>query len=300
MLLRAFIAVGFFAGLTTAAAATPQAAPSHELAAITNAAERGNAGAELLLGLAYLEGKYGLAPDNKMGFRWLKAAAEGDQAYAQYRLGNLYQQGSGTAKNMNAALRWWRRSAEQGFESAQLALGETYLGQAGIKPDYREAEHWLALAANQGNAQAQYQLGRMYRLGHGVPQDLQRGKDWLERAVARGHSDAIKLLQFLADVGEEASTVHEQTGDELKRRSAAGEVEAQYQLALRYETGAWGVQRDDREALRWFQTAADRGYPPALRALAHVYGQGLLGVKPDSAKAAALRERANRADGRGG
>lgn len=133
-----------------------------------------------------------------------------------------------------------------------------------------------------------------------MPQDLQRGRSWLERAAARGHSDALKLLSFLADVGDETSEVHEQTGTELKRRAANGDVEAQYQLALRYETGAWGVRRNSSQALNWFQTAADRGYPPAMRALAEVYEQGLLGVARDPAKAQELRRRISQADGRGG
>ena len=281
-----------------AAVATPDAT-SRELAAIVNAAERGNAGAELLLGLAYLEGKYHLKPDPVQGHRWLEAAARDNQVYAQYRLGEMYRQGLGGDKDINQAIHWWRRAGEQGLEAAQTALGEAYLGQNGVPRDYREAEHWLALAANQGDAHAQYLLGRMYQLGHGVPRDLLRGKDWLQRAAAQGQSDAIRLLHFLADVGAEASDVHEQTGEELKRRAKDGDVEAEYQLALRYEAGVWGVQHDDRQALHWFRDAAERGYPPALRALAHIYEQGLLGLPRDPARAAAFRQRASRADGPG-
>jgi len=286
--------------MNVALAEPPSSLPDRELAAITNAAERGNAGAELLLALAYAEGQYGLKRNPAQAFHWMQAAAEGHQAYAQYRLGVFYQKGIGTKKNLTEAIRWWQRAGEQGVEAAQLALGETYLGKGGGKVDYRAAEHWLALAANQGNAQAQYELGRMYRLGHGIPKDLQRGKSWLQRAAAQGNSDAIKLLHFLADVGEEASEVHEQTGEELRNRAEAGDVEAEYQLALRYETGVWGVERNEREALRWFQDAADRGYGPALRALAHIFEQGLLGVKRDPARAKTLRERASRASGPGG
>ncbi|KPK46831.1 MAG: hypothetical protein AMS22_17555 [Thiotrichales bacterium SG8_50] len=98
----------------------------------------------------------------------------------------------------------------------------------------------------------------------GAPQDPERGRDWLARAAAQGHSDALRLLHFFVDVGEDTAVVYEQSGEELKRRAGEGDVEAQYQLALRYETGAWGVPRNDREALKWFTRAAeDAPAPPS-------------------------------------
>jgi uncharacterized protein len=104
--------------------------------------------------------------------------------------------------------------------------------------------------------------------------------------------DAIKLLNFLVEIGADTSGVHEQEGDVLRQRAADGDVVAQYQLALRYESGVWGVTQNNKEALRWFRSAADNGYVPAMQSLAHIYEQGLLGVAPDPKQAKRWRERA--------
>ncbi|MHB8534733.1 MAG: tetratricopeptide repeat protein, partial [Sulfuricaulis sp.] len=141
-------------------------------------------------------------------------------------------------------------------------------------------------------SRAQYLLGRMYQRGHGVPQDLERGKHWLARAAAQGNSDAIKLLHFFADVGEDTMGVYESSREQLKKRAAEGDVEAQYQLALRYETGAWDVRKNPAKAIEWFNKAAASGYKPAMRSLADIYEKGLLGVKPDPKLTAQWRERA--------
>jgi TPR repeat protein len=119
-----------------------------------------------------------------------------------------------------------------------------------------------------------------------VPQDLERGKNWLERAAAQGHTDSIKLLNFLVEIGRDTTEVYHQSGDELEKLANEGDLEAQYQLALRYETGAWGVFQDDKKALFWFERAARAGHTGAIASLVHVYERGLLGVKPDPAKAA--------------
>jgi TPR repeat protein len=114
----------------------------------------------------------------------------------------------------------------------------------------------------------------------------------LERSAAQGHVDAIKLLNFLVEIGVDTSEVHGQEGNVLRQRAAAGDVEAQYQLALRNETGVWGVEQNNKEALRRFRNVADRGHVPAMLSLAHIYEQGLLSVTPNSKEAKRWRERA--------
>ncbi|KPK46778.1 MAG: hypothetical protein AMS22_17630, partial [Thiotrichales bacterium SG8_50] len=100
--------------LAGAAAAAPEI-QSPELVAIRNAAQRGDAGAELLLALTYLEGRDSVAPDVRAGVHWLRAAAVAGQPYAQYRLGDLYHTGKGVAKNEQQAVSWWRKAASQGI-----------------------------------------------------------------------------------------------------------------------------------------------------------------------------------------
>jgi TPR repeat protein len=99
-------------------------------------------------------------------------------------------------------------------------------------------------------------------------------------------------LHFFTDVGEDTMGGYESSREQLKKRADRGDVEAQYQLAIRYETGAWGVRQHPDQALYWFNKAAESGYKPAMQSLADVYEKGLLGVKPDPKLAARWRERA--------
>jgi uncharacterized protein len=99
-------------------------------------------------------------------------------------------------------------------------------------------------------------------------------------------------LHFSADVGEDTMGVYESSREQLKKRADQGDVEAQYQLAIRYESGVWDVRQNPAKALAWFNKAAESGYKPAMRSLADIYDKGLLGVKPDPKLAAHWRERA--------
>lgn len=167
-----------------------------------------------------------------------------------------------------------------------------YLNGIGTRRDYAKAEYWLGKAADQGDRDAQFLLGKMYRDGHGVERDLERGRNWLERAGAQGHSEALKLLAFFVELGLDSLEVYRQRGDVLQQRAAGGDVEAQYQLGLRYESGAWGAEQDSAKALCWLNKAAEAGHRGAMTSLAHIYRDGLFGVAPDPKAAAYWEQRA--------
>lgn len=63
--------------------------------------------------------------------------------------------------------------------------------------------------------------------------------------------------------------------DDLRRLALGGtlrriDARAQYHLGQRYADGV-GIAKDQKEALRWFEIAADQGLPEAQRALANAY-----------------------------
>ena len=65
------------------------------------------------------------------------------------------------------------------------------------------------------------------------------------------------------------------TIEELKHLALGGnlrriDVRAQFHLGQRYASGT-GVAKDEQEALRWYEIAADQGLPEAQRALANAY-----------------------------
>ena len=71
----------------------------------------------------------------------------------------------------------------------------------------------------------------------------------------------------------------------LLARAESGDAAAQNELGSRYYAGR-GVERDDVEAARWIQLAADRGYAPAQYnlGLLHFRNRGVAGNDAEAAR----------------
>ena len=75
------------------------------------------------------------------------------------------------------------------------------------------------------------------------------------------HVRIIALAAALVGISALALTppLHAQeTPDELRALAEQGDVEAQFNLGVRYGTGE-GVPQDDVEAVRWYRLAAEQG-----------------------------------------
>jgi hypothetical protein len=68
---------------------------------------------------------------------------------------------------------------------------------------------------------------------------------------------------------EDATTDDAQDAEEDARAAEQGDVDAQYALAVRYESG-WGVPKDDAQAVVWYRKAAEHGHVDAQFCLAGV------------------------------
>jgi uncharacterized protein len=68
--------------------------------------------------------------------------------------------------------------AAQGDRTAQFKLGEIYDEGKGVAKDSHEAVRWYIVASSQGAADAAFNLGRLYHDGRGVPQNFARAREW--------------------------------------------------------------------------------------------------------------------------
>lgn len=135
----------------------------------------------------------------KATFTELQQAAERGDAIAQFVLGGKYLQGEGVDKNERQAVAWFRKSAEKGFGHSQAVLGSMYLSGQGVAQDDRQAVAWYRKAAEQGYDYAQAGLGNLYATGRGVVQDFRLAYIWYSVAVANGYADAAPARDFLVD-----------------------------------------------------------------------------------------------------
>src|SRR3990170_1139826 len=114
-------------------------------------------GCELFLGQIYLEGTKGtgISQDYAEAAKWLRKAAEQDNAKAQSSLGELYAKGNGVPQDYTEAAKWYRKAAEQGNPDAEIKLALAYEEGRGVPQDYVQALMWanVATAASKGDGQ---------------------------------------------------------------------------------------------------------------------------------------------------
>ncbi|KAG7029215.1 F-box protein [Cucurbita argyrosperma subsp. argyrosperma] len=144
-------------------------------------------------------------------------------------------------------------------------------GRAGVRPNSDKALNSFLKAAARGSTLAMVDAGLLYwEMGN--------------------KGEAIALYQKAADLGDPAgkcnlgiSFLHAKPPNPteavrwLRQSAMAGNIRAQYQLALCLHQGH-GVDRNVQEAARWFLKAAEGGYVRAMYNLSLCYscGEGLV------------------------
>jgi len=251
------------AAITVAVAHTGRIAPAQELAWLNHLANSGDAGAELQLGLAYREGRYGLQPDARASLRWLTEAGRNGDAYAADLVANAYATGEDVTRDPQAALRWWRLAAKGGNGDAQAHLGEALLARG----DRNRALTWIRDAADRGNQRAHRDLTRLYHQQALPDADLHRGENAVAALSERLDATGVNAL-FAAWETIESSSPITQTAEALEHRAEQGDPVAEYQLAMRYLDGAWAVKRDPKQAASWLRRSAAAGNRVAAQTLA--------------------------------
>jgi localization factor PodJL len=164
---------------------------------LTQAANTGNARAQLLVGLKYLDGD-GVAANDAEAAKWLGKAADAGEAVAQYRLGTLYERGRGVPADSAKAARWYQAAATQGSRKAMHNLAVAYTEGAGVKKDYAEASRWFLRAANLGLSDSQFNLAVLYERGMGVPQNLVDAYKWYAIAASQGDAESKTRLNAIS------------------------------------------------------------------------------------------------------
>jgi TPR repeat protein len=136
--------------------------------------------------------------DSATAWRLLQPLADRGDAGAQALIGNMYARGLGVTYDGAEAVRWWRMAAEQGDADAQEELATAYFWGDGVGQDHSEAAKWFGKAAERGAIFAQISLASLYERGEGVPKDLTLARMWLNLAAAQGQRVAQTELERLA------------------------------------------------------------------------------------------------------
>jgi hypothetical protein len=165
--------------------------------ALRDMAKNGNPKANTILGLRALDDR-GAAPVSlPEAVRYLKKAAEGGNAVAQFRLASLYEHGDGVTTDLANARHWYELSANQGNRKAMHNLAVFYSSGAAGERDLRQAAYWFAEAASLGVTDSQFNLAFLYEHGYGVTKSLVEAGKWYSIAARSGDKESQKHAELV-------------------------------------------------------------------------------------------------------
>jgi TPR repeat protein/S1-C subfamily serine protease len=214
-----------------------------------------------------------LAKNPEEALKWFRKGAEQGDKYAQYKLGEIYAAGTGTAKDSAEAFRWYQKAAGQGLVDAQLSLAICYNSGEGTVKDEAEAVRWYQKAAEQGSVVAQFNLAGMYSKGTGVPKDDEQAARWYRKAADEGFDIAQYYLGNMLADGEGVTKDQAEAALWYRKAADQGMAEAQNRLARLYLEGT-GVAKNFSEAVYWFRKSADQENASAATLLGWMYSTG--------------------------
>lgn len=120
---------------------------------LNKAAGAGHAGAQFALAQLYESGE-GVEQNPDTALHWLTRAAEGGSAQGQLNLG-LHHIRVEAHRDFEQAAKWIRLAAEQDDAEAQYFYARLLLDGRGVEANVEEATQWFAKAARQKHVQAQ-------------------------------------------------------------------------------------------------------------------------------------------------
>jgi TPR repeat protein len=168
---------------------------SQELAWLNRLAAANNPDAQLQLGLAYREGRYGLAPDARTGQYWLEKAARNGEQYAVDLLAGhpTTKAGADEAARIPVTSRLDTIAAQ--IKSPMLVTISALWRILGLGLTGSQSSDALQQRAQSGDPAAEFQLGMRYRDGAwSVNRDPDKASYWLKRAADAGNPLAVKAL----------------------------------------------------------------------------------------------------------
>lgn len=171
---------------TRAAMVAFDAATKLSIADLQEAMGRGDAAAQIELGLRYANGK-DVPTDYARALTLFEAAAKQDNPLGYYFIGTAFSNGSGVPKDDSRAVYYWEYAARKGYPLAQywlaLFIGN---GRGGISKNWCAAVPLLATAGME-DAEAALALGLVYHQGEVVGDypdrpDYKRAAYWFRKS----------------------------------------------------------------------------------------------------------------------
>jgi len=256
---------------------------------LAKAAQQRHPAALYQLGMRYLHGQ-GVAQDFAQAVEKITAAAQLQQADAQFELGHFLFQGSlhglhPHPQDHAQAFEYFMKAAQQEHLGALNRLVQMYYEGLGVAPDVDEAFYYAQKAALAGYPSAQFKLAHLYQTGLGVEKNPAEALRWYREAAQGGYADAqIVMFKYYSN-GLEIAKDLAQALDWLRLAEAQGHPGAAYYLGLAYKRGI-GVEVDLVRALNLLKRCLDTDTEQQYAAAQWEFAQGITQLRQMALQAA--------------
>ncbi|KAJ3271906.1 hypothetical protein HDV01_006120 [Terramyces sp. JEL0728] len=190
------------------------------------------------------------------------------------RVGLLYYNGIAIPKDYSMAFKWFVEASKKKNLEALVYIGVCYLKGEGTTKNETLAFQHFQKAAKQKDALAMLYFSTCYRSGIGCEADIDRAKKWIERSAA---TNPEAQYQIAVDY-ETGNGIFPQNRpaslENYKKAALNGHVLAAHNLGCIYRSGR-SVGVDYHQAAKWFTLAAEKGHAPSQNNLAYLFEHGL-------------------------
>lgn len=175
----------------------------------------------------------------------------------------MYYKGCGVDRDEFKACGWLERAVANGSELAMVALGGMYeegSEAVGGKICLKTALKLYLKAAEKGNGLAAMRIGEMYLDGKGVEKDCGTALMYFRKGMDKGCFDAAVAVLWMYRCRECKIEDALSAVAFVKKEAEMGNAKAMRYMGKFNAKGVPGcVEKDEKEALKWYRRAALAG-----------------------------------------
>ncbi|MEZ5917223.1 MAG: tetratricopeptide repeat protein [Parvularculaceae bacterium] len=199
---------------------------------------------------------------------WFRLAAARGDARAEVRLGLMYAEGVGVSRDRAIAASHFATAAAKQNADGAFYLGVAFLNGDGVPQNYPQAEKFFTLAASKGHGEAAYHLALLYDAPALGPPDPARAVAAMRAAARAGYPPAFAGMGLFAHRGDLVGDADGAPADWFEKGMRAGDPQSAFLYAVALFKGDGRAK--DAAAARVIadQLIAAPTTPDALRASA--------------------------------
>ncbi len=194
-------------------------------------------------------------------FKWYSIGAERGDSKALLFLGQMYEYGNGTQKNLETAMACYEKAYEEGNSDAASWIGGIYKENNNLD----EAIKWYEISYETGDVFAPYALGGLYEKKNNLDEAIK----WYKIGAEHDNYHSQGRLGDLFEKGKGVNKDLSLAFDYYLKAAKQGNKWSEYDVGRFYYYGLAG-EKDLNKAKEWLTASASQGVEKATELLQQI------------------------------